>query len=251
MSSSDFEIDATAASNSLNRQQWNVVTMAAAAPVGTSSSSNAGGVERSARSCNRCWTAGCSWLTSALGVSILLLVYLITGAIMFMILGSSSSQVEHSASIAPAGRHPDDRLLEKTMATVDRLWSITEDLNILYRDNWTHLARVEMRHYQDQLVGTLRQIMLEERYSFKQTWTFPMSLLYALTLITTIGNITYYKIITFNLIIFNIHKFLYYIYYIKKRIWILYAQHFISQMFDDGLFFVGYTVISSLFVGGW
>lgn len=214
MSSSDFEIDATAASNSLNRQQWNVVTMAAA-PVGTSSSSNAG-VERSARSCNRCWTAGCSWLTSALGVSILLLVYLITGAIMFMILGSSSSsQVEHSSS-SIAGRHPDDRLLEKTMATVDRLWSITEDLNILYRDNWTHLARVEMRHYQDQLVGTLRQIMLEERYSFKQTWTFPMSLLYALTLITTIGNITYYKIITFNLIIFkNLNFYTIFIIYIK------------------------------------
>ncbi|EFX83664.1 hypothetical protein DAPPUDRAFT_315538 [Daphnia pulex] len=82
---------------------------------------------------------------------------------------------------------PDGRLLEKTLATVDRLWSITEDLNILYRDNWTHLARVEMRHYQDQIVRTLRQMMLEDRYSFRQTWTFPMSLLYALTLITTIG----------------------------------------------------------------
>ena len=73
------------------------------------------------------------------------------------------------------------------MASVDRLWSLPEDLNILYRDNWTHLARVEMRHYQDQIVGTLRHIMLEERYSVRQTWTFPMSLLYALTIITTIG----------------------------------------------------------------
>ena len=212
-SSSEFEIDAPAdadASNNriiLNHRQWNVVMAAA-----SSSSNAASAVERSSsrqlRSCNRCWTAGCSWLTSALGVSILLLVYLITGAIMFMILGSGSSQQgqqQEKHHHHPAGRtssssasHGDEhyssandpadgRLLEKTMATVDRLWSITEDLNILYRDNWTHLARVEMRHYQDQLVGTLRQIMLEERYSFKQTWTFPMSLLYALTLITTIG----------------------------------------------------------------
>ena len=82
---------------------------------------------------------------------------------------------------------PDGQLLEKTMATVDRLWAITEDLNILYRDNWTALARNEMRHYQTEMVRELRRIMLEERYSFRQTWTFPMSLLYALTLITTIG----------------------------------------------------------------
>lgn len=82
---------------------------------------------------------------------------------------------------------PDGRLLEKTLATVDRLWSITEDLNILYRENWTHLAQLEMRHYQDQIVRTLRKAMLEEKYSFRQTWTFPMSLLYALTLVTTIG----------------------------------------------------------------
>lgn len=78
--------------------------------------------------------------------------------------------------------------MERTLATVDRLWSITEDLNILYRDNWTHLARAEMRRYHTELVATLREIMLEERYSFRQTWTFPMSLLYAITLVTTIGN---------------------------------------------------------------
>ena len=82
---------------------------------------------------------------------------------------------------------PDGRLLEKTLATVDRLWSITEDLNILYRENWTHLAQLEMRNYQDQIVRALRKAMLEEKYSFRQTWTFPMSLLYALTLVTTIG----------------------------------------------------------------
>lgn len=82
---------------------------------------------------------------------------------------------------------PDGQLLEKTTATVDRLWSITEDLNILYRDNWTHLARNEMRHYQAEIVHALRRIMLEERYSIRQTWSFPMSLLYALTLVTTIG----------------------------------------------------------------
>ncbi|KZS07738.1 potassium channel subfamily K member 18 isoform X1 [Daphnia magna] len=196
--SSDFEIDNSAGqtgATGLNHNQWNVVA--------GDSSSDAQHL-RSGRStqqpcscCTRCWTTGCTWLTSALGVSLLLFVYLITGAVMFMVLGnhetmasSDHSRAQTTGHVRPGHHHhadPDARLLDKTMATVDRLWSITEDLNILYRDNWTHLARVEMRHYQDQIVRTLRQIMLEERYSFRQTWTFPMSLLYALTLITTIG----------------------------------------------------------------
>uniref|UniRef100_A0A182IWM1 Potassium channel domain-containing protein n=1 Tax=Anopheles atroparvus TaxID=41427 RepID=A0A182IWM1_ANOAO len=32
--------------------------------------------------------------------------------------------------------------------TVDRLWSITEDLNILYKENWTRLAAQEVLHFQ-------------------------------------------------------------------------------------------------------
>lgn len=88
----------------------------------------------------------------------------------------------------PLGSYdPDGHLKETTLVTVDRLWSITEDLNILYRDNWTHLAQMEMRHYQQQIVRSLRQALLEERYSFRQSWTFPCALLYALTLVTTIG----------------------------------------------------------------
>ena len=190
--SSDFEIanaagpsSAATAAAGLNHQ-WSVVTDHSSAAETAEHRGGGGNRRRSQRCCcARCWTAGCTWLTSAVGVSLLLLVYLMTGAIMFMMLGNQEAvQAERSS----ANHHEaDGRLLEKTMATVDRLWSITEDLNILYRDNWTHLARVEMRHYQDQIVRTLRHIMLEERYSVRQTWTFPMSLLYALTLITTIG----------------------------------------------------------------
>ena len=95
---------------------------------------------------------------------------------------------------SPFGAYdPDGRLTETTMATVDRLWSITEDLNILYRDNWTHLAQMEMRHYQEQMVRTLRKAMLDERYSFRQSWTFPCAFLYALTLITTIGQLIHFS----------------------------------------------------------
>jgi hypothetical protein len=208
--SSDFEITcggagaSTADASGLNHQQWmNNVQVTSEDHLRSTTERHQH--QQRCSCCTRCWTAGCTWLTSALGVSILLMIYLITGAIMFMILGnqdvdhSNKSIVQHQSSgrVHHHQQHiqyadPDGRLLEKTLATVDRLWSITEDLNILYRDNWTHLARVEMRHYQDQIVRTLRQMMLDERYSFKQTWTFPMSLLYALTLITTIGEILFF-----------------------------------------------------------
>lgn len=38
--------------------------------------------------CSRCWTSSCSWLTSALGVTTLLVLYLMLGATMFMLLGN-------------------------------------------------------------------------------------------------------------------------------------------------------------------
>lgn len=190
--SSDFEIANPTASASgpsaaagLNHQ-WSVVTDLHSSGAGAVTSEHRNRRRSQRCCCARCWTAGCTWLTSAVGVSFLLVVYLMTGAIMFMILGNEEAV---STKTTSTRGDSDGRLLDKTMATVDRLWSITEDLNILYRDNWTHLARVEMRHYQDQIVRTLRQMMLEERYSFRQTWTFPMSLLYALTLITTIGTL--------------------------------------------------------------
>lgn len=31
---------------------------------------------------------------------------------------------------------------------MDRLWSITEDLNILYKENWTRLAAHEVQQFQ-------------------------------------------------------------------------------------------------------
>lgn len=32
--------------------------------------------------------------------------------------------------------------------TVDQLWAITEDLNILYKENWTRLAAQEVKQFQ-------------------------------------------------------------------------------------------------------
>ncbi|XP_046384900.1 potassium channel subfamily K member 18-like [Ischnura elegans] len=75
--------------------------------------------------------------------------------------------------------------------TVERLWSITEDLNILYKENWTRLASREVLHFQETLVRALRRGGYgrvdpgEDDGSHR--WSFASSFLYSLTLITTIG----------------------------------------------------------------
>lgn len=76
--------------------------------------------------------------------------------------------------------------------SVERLWSITEDLNILYKENWTKLAAKELMNFQKVLIKSMkRDVSFGSRFSFDHEgdyrWTFSSSFLYALTLITTIG----------------------------------------------------------------
>lgn len=103
----------------------------------------------------------------------------------------------------------DSATIELRARTVEKLWSITEDLNVLYKENWTRLAIREVREFQDNLVRGLRRTSYEQvpplsprsrehhadRRLHSRRWTFSSSLLYSLTLITTIG------LSKFNLII--------------------------------------------------
>lgn len=81
--------------------------------------------------------------------------------------------------------------------TVDRLWSITENLNILYRENWTRLAAEEVMEFQEALFRALKGNSVgggrggRSLYYTAQThkWSFSSSFLYSLTLITTIGEL--------------------------------------------------------------
>lgn len=89
--------------------------------------------------------------------------------------------------------------------TVSRLWSITEDLNILYKENWTKLAAEEVLIFQDALIKALETSDgSSSSYSSAQVgtvsyyqqnmhkWSFSSSFLYSLTLITTIGKFLCY-----------------------------------------------------------
>lgn len=61
--------------------------------------------------------------------------------------------------------------------TVDRLWSITEDLNILYKENWTRLAAQEVQLFQVRLSSSWSVFVLDTINHFFNSpfrlWLFP------------------------------------------------------------------------------
>ncbi|XP_067014989.2 potassium channel subfamily K member 18-like [Anabrus simplex] len=126
---------------------------------------------------------------SSLGVCALVLGYTLLGAFTFMALegGMKDNNVAVGVVLGEDIRSK----------TVEKLWSITEDLNILYKDNWTRLAAQEVLKFQDTLVRNLRGYRKGSGaapnggalyYSHHHhRWSFSSSFLYSLTLITTIG----------------------------------------------------------------
>uniref|UniRef100_A0A336M4Y5 CSON009910 protein n=1 Tax=Culicoides sonorensis TaxID=179676 RepID=A0A336M4Y5_CULSO len=92
---------------------------------------------------------------------------------------------------------------ETRQRTVENIWDITVSLNILYRENWTRLAAIELAKFQDQIIKQIMNDMPPNAISTLQPpatgaitvpqsiqdyeWTFARAFLYSLTVLTTIG----------------------------------------------------------------
>lgn len=165
-------------------------------------------------------------MLASVGVCVLVLVYTLLGAFAFTALegsgigsGFGSFGARQPAPPDPVTRASAPAHDELRTKTVEKLWSITEDLNILYKDNWTRLAAQEVLRFQDMLVQNIKSGVAVNggvpgavaaadgkdpaKQAAKATavttaastyqrhgghrWTFPSSFLYSLTLITTIG----------------------------------------------------------------
>ncbi|XP_015115793.1 uncharacterized protein LOC107040283 [Diachasma alloeum] len=164
---------------------------------------------------------------ACLGVCVLVFGYTLLGAFAFMALeggfktdqptdlvrlASSTTSKSSKSSLNTAGDEtngaivqiPDDEdssARELRAYTVERLWSITEDLNVLYKENWTRLAEREIMDFQEKMTRTISRDKSKYSVTVQRSprgndrrnlivdrrWTFGSSLLYSLTLITTIG----------------------------------------------------------------
>jgi hypothetical protein len=78
--------------------------------------------------------------------------------------------------------------------TAQRLWLITDQLNILYEDNWTQLVTDEVLRFKEQVVAAVYEGYDGKDYAGAEMdqasegmWSFSGAFLYSLTVITTIG----------------------------------------------------------------
>ncbi|GFW96653.1 uncharacterized protein TNCV_2847101 [Trichonephila clavipes] len=127
--------------------------------------------ENKCKSCCRRFTA---FMFSHVGLCALVVGYSILGAFAFQALE------------APYEEQKVDEVMHKRMDTVKRLWAITDQLNVLYKENWTRQVTEEVKRFQADLVHAIK-----EGYDGKEgtgtQWTFSGAFLYSLTVITTIG----------------------------------------------------------------
>ncbi|XP_037030008.1 TWiK family of potassium channels protein 7 [Bradysia coprophila] len=141
-----------------------------------------------------CQRAPKSHCISAFGVIVLVLAYTAMGSILFMSLeGEDEDNKTVETAVAASKPYPRSDLAnaEIRTKTVDRLWSITEDLNILYKENWTRLAAHEVQQFQDSLLRAVKTSKIQQtgvQPTIKpHKWSYASAFLYSLTLITTIG----------------------------------------------------------------
>ncbi|ALC49219.1 CG42340 [Drosophila busckii] len=136
-----------------------------------------------------------SYCITATGVLLLVLLYVAMGSIIFVTLeGEIEDGGNLETAVAASKPYPRTELAnaEIRSRTVDRLWSITEDLNILYKENWTRLAAQEVQLFQDTLLRAVRQSKVYQPGGVQMNapahkWTYSSAFLYSMTLITTIG----------------------------------------------------------------
>ncbi|XP_055715780.1 TWiK family of potassium channels protein 18 isoform X2 [Phlebotomus papatasi] len=163
-------------------------------------------------------------LLTNLGICTLLFAYTLLGSFIFLAIegGASTMQQKTLASTnrqmkpSPTTVRSDNvtfspaaiqDTLEARQRAVENIWDITVSLNILYRENWTRLAALEIARFQEQLIKRLTDDMIAQGVQQGDTgapstgavivqtsslgqeydWTFARAFLYSLTVLTTIG----------------------------------------------------------------
>lgn len=154
--------------------------------------------------------AGC---ITNLGIFVLLLVYTLLGAFIFLAIEGSAAKV-HQKTLATTSYQANDQKsvplsklngtitqasAELRSQTVESIWEITVSLNILYKENWTRLAAQEIARFQEKLISRVAADVTAQYSGVRALesapalvvdeyeWNFAKAFLYSLTVLTTIG----------------------------------------------------------------
>ncbi|CAF1144857.1 unnamed protein product [Adineta ricciae] len=152
--------------------------------------------------CKNCCKSLTTFIFSRVGLCLLVVAYAFGGGVVFQFL-----EGPHEGAVTEV-------VQRRLHITVEKLFNTSEHAKVLYQTNWTSMARRILEDYQQELVRQTKRGYQGERVdddgnSAKQ-WNFAGAILYAITVITTIGyghitcKTSYGKIVTMIYAIFGI-----------------------------------------------
>ncbi len=117
-----------------------------------------------------------SYVFSSVGICVLVMIYLFLGAYAFMAVeGEAEAEANVTFQVAAYRKK-----------FVQRLWVITDRLNTLHPGNWTEEVAVEIATFQADFIAQVGDGYAGQDVPTPK-WSYSGSLLYAITVITTIG----------------------------------------------------------------
>lgn len=129
------------------------------------------------KNCVTFWKRFTAFLLSTIGLTILMVFYTIFGGFLFRWLEEPKEiQTKHGVKAS----------LQWHVAL---LWNLTEQMNVLYPDNWTTVAEEVVNNYTRVVVMAIKEHGWDgkEDEQAGRQWSFAGSMLYSATVITTIG----------------------------------------------------------------
>ena len=152
-------------------------------------------------------TAGCSqnldnfkrffkhlvtFLFSRVGLCLVVIAYIILGGLLFQYIESEYESIEKDNQ-----KEFIRNVTRRTELLVEEIWNMTKSEFIFQEVNYTNLLAIKLNLHKEKYIDALLngtvdpEVLLNGTASEHEKWSVPGSVLYAVTLVTTIGNLNF------------------------------------------------------------